>query len=154
MTYRGLSVNYDARKDNKAGFSNVLWNSSLLYFVTTTLINLLNLSLYAVYGDSNATILCTMGIALTSMMSARVRECSLPITSFRLLTHRPAVLNLNDYVHRPMSIVHMSGIKSSHVSLPASIPTRSVSSYTAAPLSSSLHTVAKTNSSSMRRAHS
>ncbi|KAF9048324.1 hypothetical protein BDZ89DRAFT_1033309 [Hymenopellis radicata] len=102
LTYRGLSLNYDARKSNKSGFSSVLWNSSLLYFVTTTVFNLLNLSYYAIYQNSNATVLCAMGIALTSMMSSRV------------------ILNLHDYVNRPMSLT-MTGLKSSHASMPPSL---------------------------------
>ncbi|KAF8916063.1 hypothetical protein CPB85DRAFT_1216963 [Mucidula mucida] len=124
LTYRGLSLNYDARKSNKSGFSSVLWNSSLLYFATTTVFNLLNLSYYAVYQNSNATVLCAMGIALTSMMSSRV------------------ILNLHDYVNRPMSLT-MTGLKSSHASRPPSLchsQSQSVNS-SAGPVSPISHAV-------------
>ncbi|KIY70554.1 hypothetical protein CYLTODRAFT_435640 [Cylindrobasidium torrendii FP15055 ss-10] len=94
FTYRGLAVNFDARKTDQSAFSDVLWNSSILYFVTTTIINLLNLAFYAYYQNSNATVLGAVGIAFTSMMSARV------------------ILNLHDYVHRPASF-QLSNFKSS-----------------------------------------
>ncbi|KAL1749965.1 hypothetical protein FB107DRAFT_224659 [Schizophyllum commune] len=81
LTYRGLALRHaqEMRHEAARSFHAVLWGSSILYFIVTTVFNLLNLGFYATYNNSNATILGPMGIAMTSMMSARV------------------ILNLHDY---------------------------------------------------------
>ncbi|KAL1748249.1 hypothetical protein HDZ31DRAFT_60444 [Schizophyllum fasciatum] len=98
LTYRGLAVKHFSRNQSNDGsapaFNDVLWNSSILYFFVTTFFNILNLVFYAYYGNSNATVLGAMGIAFTSMMSARV------------------ILDLHSYVHRPTSSFQISGLRS------------------------------------------
>ncbi|KAL1731556.1 hypothetical protein EV714DRAFT_283299 [Schizophyllum commune] len=99
LTYRGLAVkHFNRSQGNNDGstpaFNDVLWNSSMLYFAVTTFFNILNLCFYAYYGNSNATVLGAMGIAFTSMMSARV------------------ILDLHSYVHRPTTSFQISGLRS------------------------------------------
>ncbi|KAK0446672.1 hypothetical protein EV421DRAFT_1790645 [Armillaria borealis] len=73
MTYRGLAISFANKQNLRSGFSDVLWHSSMRYFGATTLLNALNLAV-----TSNSTILCAMGIALTSMMSSRVTHSNSP----------------------------------------------------------------------------
>ena len=92
LTYRGLALRHAQEMHHEAArsFHAVLWGSSILYFIVTTVFNLLNLGFYATYNNSNATILGPMGIAMTSMMSARVSEllCS-PLTRTGLTMSSP-----------------------------------------------------------------
>ncbi|KAG7443644.1 uncharacterized protein BT62DRAFT_321365 [Guyanagaster necrorhizus] len=93
MTYRGLTISFANKQNLRSGFSDVLWHSSMRYFVATTLFNALNLAFYAHYKNtSNSTILCAMGIAITSMMSSRV------------------ILDLHNYANRPISTFQLTGL--------------------------------------------
>lgn len=95
LTYRGLVLRFakEAQSEPNRDFQAVLWNSSLLYFVVTTFFNVLNLGFYAAYNNSNATIMGPMGIAITSMMSARV------------------ILNLHDYANERRAEYQLSGAR-------------------------------------------
>ncbi|KAK0202840.1 hypothetical protein DFS33DRAFT_1343227 [Desarmillaria ectypa] len=96
MTYRGLAIGFAKKQNLHSGFSDVLWHSSMRYFGATTLFNALNLAFYASYkNSSNSTILCAMGIAITSMMSSRV------------------ILDLHSYANRPISTFQLSGLPTS-----------------------------------------
>ncbi|KAK0467278.1 uncharacterized protein EV420DRAFT_675747 [Desarmillaria tabescens] len=109
MTYRGLAISFANKQNLRSGFSDVLWHSSMRYFGATTLFNALNLSLYAYYkNSSNSTILCAMGIAITSMMSSRV------------------ILDLHSYANRPISTFQLSG-------LPTSDPSQESSDFSQTP---------------------
>lgn len=106
LTYRGLSVKFSNLSKSDAastGFNDVLWNSSILYFSVTTFFNMLNLGFYAYFGNSNATVLGAMGIAFTSMMSARV------------------ILDLHSYAHRPTPSYQLSGLRSGEQTSRASV---------------------------------
>ncbi|KAL1741730.1 hypothetical protein HDZ31DRAFT_44783 [Schizophyllum fasciatum] len=96
LTYRGLALRHAQETQLEAGrsFHAVLWHSSLVYFVVTTFVNLLNLGFYAAFNNSNATVLGPMGIAMTSMMSARV------------------ILNLHDYAQERRAGYELSGPRS------------------------------------------
>ncbi|KAK0188894.1 hypothetical protein F5146DRAFT_1057081 [Armillaria mellea] len=109
ITYRGLAISFANKQNLRSGFSDVLWHSSMRYFGATTLFNALNLTFYAYYkNNSNSTILCAMGIALTSMMSSRV------------------ILDLHSYANRPMSTFQLTG-------LPASDPSQESSDFLQTP---------------------
>ncbi|TRM66859.1 hypothetical protein BD626DRAFT_396790 [Schizophyllum amplum] len=112
LTYRGLSVKFSNLSKSDAastGFNDVLWNSSILYFSVTTFFNMLNLGFYAYFGNSNATVLGAMGIAFTSMMSARV------------------ILDLHSYAHRPTPSYQLSGLRSGEQTSRASVGPSQVS---------------------------
>lgn len=64
----------------------------------------MNLALYAYYQNSNATALGALGIALTSMMSARISESRPPLVREGASADPCVVLNLHDYVRNPKSI--------------------------------------------------
>jgi len=77
LTYRSLSLeHFQGRGHKSSSFTGVLWSSSLVYFLITTVFNIANVVLYGVFSNSNATILGPMGIAITSMMSSRVSTCT------------------------------------------------------------------------------
>ncbi|KIY51813.1 hypothetical protein FISHEDRAFT_56478 [Fistulina hepatica ATCC 64428] len=92
MTYHGLSIDHRS-SSSRAGFTDVLWKSSLVYFCATAILNILNLAFYAHFNNSNATVLGAFGIAVTSMMSSRV------------------ILNLHEYSHQPASSFQLSGLR-------------------------------------------
>lgn len=124
MTYRGLAISFANKQNLRSGFSDVLWHSSMRYFGATTILNALNLSFYAYYqNSSNSTILCAMGIALTSMMSSRV------------------ILDLHSYANRPMSTFQLTG-------LPASDPSQDSSDFVQTPSFTSPHVATLTSSAS------
>ena len=70
VTYHSLAV------IRGSSLFEFLWNSSAVYFCVTTVVNINNMVFYAVFSNNHETMLCAMGIAITSMMSARVSECT------------------------------------------------------------------------------
>ncbi|KAL1730226.1 hypothetical protein EV714DRAFT_284262 [Schizophyllum commune] len=66
VTYHSLAV------IRGSSLFEFLWNSSAVYFCVTTVVNINNMVFYAVFSNNHETMLCAMGIAITSMMSARV----------------------------------------------------------------------------------
>ncbi|EIM85578.1 uncharacterized protein STEHIDRAFT_59192 [Stereum hirsutum FP-91666 SS1] len=99
VTYQRLVANFNSRAGKRgneanggtqAEFNQVLWSSSLAYFIITTVSNVLNLIFFAYYNNSDSTVLAPLGIALTSMMSARI------------------ILDLHDYANRPRNSTSIS----------------------------------------------
>lgn len=134
MSYRRLAQ----RKTQTQGsyeFNDILWNSSLLYFCLTTFFNILNLAFWAGYHNSNATVLGPMGIAITSMMSARVSKYL--IMSCSCATGRlnvgpsTLVLDVHDYANRRGSSFRSTDLHSTEKS--TTNITRSVQFHTSNP---------------------